>query len=293
MSDGNVVVFTDSKRPPDEEYDDLVEKGKLPATTLDLPKTHISVTQVHLYQNCPKAYYWRYVKDLIVPPAARAIEGKAVHQSLEKGHRERMSSGKMAPLELLLEAHNDAWKDMKPEIETWDEDHDENSILKRARMFLTQYHTKHLPALKPVGVEKRFWWTVGQRHIPVLGFIDLILDKPKEAAEDPGNCPEVVDYKVVARSKSQADIDSDLQLTTYSRATGIPQVRFDQFVKTTSPTVKILQSRRDVKSYRWAEAVFEGVAQAINAGIFPPCNTGSWICTEKWCGYWSRCRGGK
>lgn len=287
----NIVVFSDSKKPPDEEYDDLVDAGKLPETSIVLPKTHLSVSQVHLYQSCPRAYYWRYVKDLILPPRARIVEGQAVHKSLEAVHRQHMSSGQPTTLDVLLDAHTDAWARLKTDIEEWDDDN-EDKILKRAHSFLTQYHMKHMYKLKPAGVEKRFWMTVGQQQIPLLGYIDLIAEEETESAPDPAN-REVVDYKVVGRAKSQVDVDTDLQLTTYSRATGLSHVRFDQFVKTASPKVQITRSRRDLKSHMWAQEIFEEVAKAIAAGIFPPCDPGHWMCTENWCGFWRKCRGAK
>lgn len=289
---GNVVVFSNSTKPPDEEYDDLIEAGALPETRVVLPKVHISVSQVHLYQSCPRAYYWRYVKDLILPPRARIVEGQAVHKALETAHKQRMTSGQRPPLDVLLDAHADAWAQLKTDIEEWDDDN-EDKILKRACAFLTQYHRKHMHKLKPIVVEKRFWMTIGQQQIPLLGYIDLITEE--ETVDDAPDFVnrEVVDYKVVSRAKSQNDVDADLQLTVYSRATGLSRVRFDQFVKTASPRIQIIRSWRDRKSHMWAQEVFEEVAKAIAAGIFPPCDPGYWMCTENWCGFWRKCRGAK
>lgn len=287
----NIVVFSDSKMPPDEEYDNLVDAGKLPPTDVVLPKTHLSVSQVHLYQSCPRAYSWRYVKDLILPPRARMVEGQAVHKSLEVAHRQRMSSGQLAPLDVLLDAHTDSWAQLKTDIEEWDDDN-EDKIVKRAHSFLTQYHMKHMYKLRPASVEKRFWMTVGQQQIPLLGYIDLIAEEEVEGVPNPAN-REIVDYKVVGRAKSQGDADMDLQLTVYSRATGLSHVRFDQFVKTVSPKIHVVRSRRDLKSHMWAQEIFEEVAKAISAGIFPPCDPGHWMCTENWCGFWKKCRGAR
>lgn len=281
------VVFSESKRPPEEEYDLLVESGKLPETSLVLPKSFLSVSQVHLFQSCARAYEWRYVKDVISPPLARTAEGQAVHRSLELAHRNRMRSGQVTPLDTMLDAHNDAWANLKKDIEVWDkEEDDEERILKRARSFLFQYHSKHLPALNPITVEQRFWITMGQHNVPLVGYIDLIADDLTDT-----DVREVIDYKVVSKSKSQSDIDNDVQLTVYAHAAGLPRVRFDQFIKTTAPAIKILRSQRDSRNYQWVQNVFVAVAEAISAGNFPPCDPGSWLCTEKWCGYWKRCRG--
>jgi len=280
------VVFSDSKMPPEEEYDLLVETGKLPSTDLALPKSYLSVSQVRLFQSCPRAYEWRYVKDVISPPQARMAEGQAVHRSLEHAHRQYMKSRKMVPLDTMLDTYNDAWNTLKTDVEVWDEDDSEERILKRARAFLLQYHTKYLPLVTPIVVEQRFWISLGKCHIPLNGYIDLIADD----SADP-DTREVIDYKVVSKSKSQADANNDMQLTVYSHAAGLPKVRFDQFVKTAAPAIKVLRSNRDRRDFLWVQDVFESVAGAISAGNFPPCDPGSWLCTEKWCGFWKRCRG--
>ena len=284
-------ILSDSLLTPEEEYDYLVDSGKLPETDVMLPTGYLSVTQIGTFIKCPKQYEFRYVKGIISPPQARMAEGTAIHKAMEAGHQERMVSGTTAPLDVLMDAHNDAWKNAKSRIEVWDEESPESLILKRARVFLTQYHQYYLPHIDPLGVEKRFWALVDD-NIPVLGYIDLIAkdSNPKlRHQDDPAQ--EVVDYKVVAKTISKGEIDGNLQLTMYSHATGIPRVRFDMFVKTKTPAVKSLSSIRTSKDWRWAQRVFTDIGHAISTGVFPPTLPTEWSCTKKWCGYYDLCRG--
>ena len=285
-------ILSDSLLTPEEEYEYLTDSGKLPETDVMLPAGYLSVTQIGTFIRCPKQYEFRYVKGIISPPQARIAEGSAMHKALEVGHQERMVSGTTAPLDVLMDAHNDAWKNQKQRIEVWDEESPEALILKRARVFLQEYHKYFLPHIDPIGVEKRFWALV-EDNIPVLGYIDLIaLDSNPKLRNQNEPEQEVVDYKVVAKTISKNEVDGNLQLTMYSHATGIPRVRFDMFVKTKTPAVKSLGSIRTSQDWKWAQRVFSDIGHAISKGVFPPTLPTEWSCTKKWCGYWHLCRGG-
>ena len=284
-------IISDSLLAPEEEYEWLVSSGKLPETSVMLPSGYLSVSQVGTYSRCPKQYEFRYVKGVISPPQARMAEGTAIHRALEVGHRERMVGGSTAPLSVLMDAHNDSWKNEKQRVEVWDEESPEVLILKRARVFLSQYHKGYLPHIDPIGVEKRFWALV-EDNIPIVGFIDLIATDSNPLLRQQGGAEkEVVDYKVTAKTFSKAEVDGNLQLTMYSHATGIPRVRFDMFVKTKTPVVKSLGSIRTSQDWKWAQSVFSNVGRAISKGVFPPTLPTEWVCTKKWCGYWHLCRG--
>lgn len=284
-------ILSDSLLPPEEEYEYLVRSGKLPETDVMLPAGYLSVSQIGMYSRCPKQYEFRYVKGIVAPPQARMAEGTAMHKALEAGQRERMVSGTTAPLDVLTDAHNDAWKEQKKRIEMWDEESPEALILKRARIFLSEYHKRYLPHIDPLGIEKRFWALV-DNNIPVLGFIDLIaLDSNPSLKHTSEPVNEVVDYKVIAKTISKNEIDGNLQLTMYSHATDIPRVRFDMFVKTKTPVVKTLESIRTSRDWKWAQRVFSDVGQAISTGSFPPTLPTEWCCSKKWCGYYDLCRG--
>jgi len=287
------VVLSSSLLDPAEEYDHLVECGKLDECEITLPSIHLSVSQLGTYARCPRQYEFRYIKGVISPPQARMAEGTAVHRALEVGHRERQDTGSTAPLSVLLDAHNDAWKNARADITKWDDDYDsEDTVVKRGQTFLTKYHKHFLPRLKPVGIEKRFWVSLGASNIPVLGYIDLLTEYADADTGEVNGEIEVVDYKVIARTKSRAEVDGDLQLTLYSGAAHTQRVRFDMFVKTKDPSITTLRSLRTPKDWKWAEQVFTGVAEAIAKGAFPPCLPTNWTCTKDWCGYWHLCRGG-
>lgn len=267
-----------------EELANLQASGELPQCRLELPSDYLSVSQVLTYTKCPMQYYWRYVKGIITPPMARMTEGRAVHKALEIGHAEQKQTEKTPPLDIFLDAYRDAWVGMKDDIEDWN-DEDENTIMHRDRTLLTEYQRVFVPKMKPLRVESRFWAPLGRSAIPVVGFVDLV-NHDQETDE-----PVIVDHKIVAKRKSQGEADNDLQLTVYSHVHATPAVQFSCFTKTKKPQVAIVKSTRTHLDGRWAEKIFQSVAEAISAGAFPACDPSGWACTEKWCGYYAICRG--
>lgn len=275
-----------SERPGgslEEELSKLQDTNQIPECKLELPTGYLSVSQVLMYMRCPLQYYHRYVKGVIIPPMARLTEGRAMHKALETGHKEQKLRGEVPPLDVFLDAYRDAWVGMKDEIADW-EGENENDIMHRDRVLLSEYHGTFVPKMSPVRVESRFWAPFGKHNIPVVGFVDLIDHDKKE------NTHFVVDHKVVGKSKSQAEADSDLQLTVYSHVHATPDVQFTSLVKSKKPKISIVRSKRTKPDGLWAEKVFEATAQGISAGYFPPCDPSSWACTEKWCGYAKLCR---
>lgn len=303
MSDPKPVVFLEGGEEvdTDAEYRRLVEEASIEECALQLPRGYLSVSQINTYRRCPLQYYFRYIKDLIRAPSASLVEGNAVHKSVAVGHEESVRAEKV-PLELMLDTYNDYWKKAKVEVDWKAEDDQvsEDLIVRRDHDFLRQYNQNFIPRLAPrvddrgAFVERRFWVTAGEARVPLLGFIDLVAKNetvfadaksPKGSGEE-----EVIDHKTATKSKTQADVDNDLQLTVYSRVTGIVNVRFQCFVKTKTPKITAVASKRSVNSWKWAEFVVSEIAQCISKGVFPPGNDG-WHCTPKFCGYWDMCRG--
>jgi hypothetical protein len=201
-------------------------------------------------------------------------------------------------VDILLDAHSDAWKREKANIDWKQEDEKERHILQRDRTCLETYHKAYVPNLAPEihegrpAVEHRFWVTMGKARVPVLGFIDLVArntTKPKKGPEGSGEL-EVIDHKVTSRMKTQADVEGSIQLSVYAGVMKVNRVRYQCFVKTKSPYIGAVAAVHGAREWKWAEFVVQQIAQCISSGVFPPGADG-WHCSEKYCGYWDICRG--
>lgn len=274
----------------EEAFQKLIDAEELEEAELQLPRGYLSVSQVGMYMRCGLQYKFRYVDDIIRPPGVALVEGSAMHRALEVGLKEKMDAGTVAPVDVLLDAWQDSWKEKKTEVKDWGDDgkdKTEQTIENRGHTLIRLYHGDHLPKVNPTGVEQRFWTMVGETRAPVLGYIDLV---DVDVVDDISG-PTVVDHKVVRAAKSQSDADSDMQLTMYAQAVGTPRVRFDSFCKTKKPQIKSTRSMRTSQDYKWVAHIFDTVAENISKGVFMPADPASWVCSRKFCGYYDTCRG--
>jgi len=302
MSEQNLkppVCFFDTDDDLDVLYSSLEKEAQLADAALRLPKGYLSASQVLTYHACPKSYEYRYVHELYSPPSIELLEGGAVHRGLEAGLREKLETGKTCPKSTMLDAYREHWKKIEVEVEDWGDEGKEKACAaaeRRDMFFLQEYKESHMDQAVPVGVEQRFYTTIGQERVPVLGFIDLVEDTHREETAPDGSktkqpVRQVVDHKVVSRSKSDSEVDNDMQLTLYAMATNIPYVKFNSFVKTKDPKIQTRCSARTTRDYAWVCALFIATAQGIDAGYFPPTLPTNWKCGPKYCGYYNRCRG--
>jgi hypothetical protein len=164
----------------------------------------------------------------------------------------------------------------------WQEEN-EDKIIKRAKILHADYINHHAPRIHPEKVEERFERQLKlegeKRLIIVYGTIDLT------------EKPIVWDYKAVAKAKSQAEADSSVQLSLYSFAANKNEVGFISFVKKGNPEVVPVTARRTASQKLWALRVIVSVAKSIQGGAFPLADPMSWKCSERFCGFWKRCRG--
>lgn len=156
--------------------------------------------------------------------------------------------------------------------------------IKRAKIWYPEYLRKFDPDIEPDWVEQPFLKDVEVEGMKfkLAGVIDLTTKKKK-----------LRDYKTSKAVKSQAEADSSVQLSLYSATTGLTDVGFLNFVKTANPYVAEIPSRRTPAQHAWAMLIARRVLEAVQKGVFPLANPTpqNWRCSEKFCGFWSTCRG--
>lgn len=286
-----------------------------PAGGFKLPSGYLSNSQVEMYLRCPTQYEFRYVKNVRSPPSAAMSHGRGTHKALEVTHHHIVDHGEPASTEEVESAFSDEFDGVLAEIpkEAQVEDGLDLPQLKNVGLSLIRiYNSKYAPAVRPSvgtdgvrGIEKRF--SVLVAGVPMVGVIDLIdtnsegvLSKTESTSmalhgkEIPAILrTAIADFKTKSKSMSETEVVGSLQLTLYSYVEQIPAVRIDQLLKLKTPKITRITALRTSRDHAWLKHVVYGVAKAIHAGVFPPCDPTAWVCSEKWCGYWSSCRGRK
>lgn len=265
-------------------------------------KPYLSPTQVGMYLKCPRQYHYRYVLGKRSPPSGAIAVGSCWHGAVETNYKHKLThDNEDMPVDDVEAVFSDAWdeavkdgmsrsrKPKKGEKEIRDEiswvDGEKAGTLKDMGIKVTRLHRLEVaPDVKPKLIEHQFRVNLGDDFpYDLLGYIDLV---------EEGDV--IRDTKSKGRAPPQADVDKDLQLTSYSLARRIetgkvePHIVLDVVVKKRVPECIQIHTRRTNDQLRWYLRLVEEVAMSIKAGNFPPNPTG-WWCSEKWCGYWNPC----
>lgn len=253
---------------------------------LILPTPRLSFTQVAMYLKCPRQYHFRYVEGRKEPPGIALIEGSCHHEAIETANIHQIKTGDPMPTNLVQEKFSDEFATRQREVEDWadntapDGKATPDLIHERGQRIARTFAESIAPDYTPVSAEREL--TISARGIPLVCYTDM------ETAAS------VFDYKV---SKSNSpyfragSAESSLQLSIYAQATAKTKVGFIGLLKNKPDDYKTVTATRTPGDWAYAEEVIVGVAKAISAGAFPMCGPEQFLCAEKWCGYWHRCRG--
>lgn len=254
----------------------------------------INYSTVDMYLRCPRQVLHRYVEGKKTPPAVALMEGTSHHKATEEDNKSKISSGKQLSANKMVEIFESTWKD---ELRQGEKDADElkvkinweddtaDSVIKRGKVLQTEYSVKYSPKIDPISAEEPFMKDVDVNGVKfrLMGQIDVVTKGI------------VWDYKTAARPKTDRDLATSLQLSSYSWVKQLPKVSYITFVKD-KQTVQVMEPV-DVSPGRWMFAlkVIASAVEGIRRGSFPLTNPSMfpspWWCSEKFCGFWKNCRG--
>lgn len=285
------------------EVEEVVDSGdrkfEYPPDFLDpgLPKGVISPSQFDMYRRCPRQYQFRYIDGLVQPPGIAMAKGTAVHKGAEVTHKKTIETGKPLGMEEAIQEVADSFAEALEKMELKAEE-DPGREKDRAIANFMVYYKQAVPLIRPVAAEKTFAVKIGT--VPVRGVIDLIdsvLDIPNidQNPEEPPPLVEVVsDLKVTGRIWPAQKIETAPQLTFYAIVENTPRVRVDFLLDQKSNTrYEPKRTLRTLNDKRVLTEDLEEVAHLIKKGVFPRCDPTTWACTDRFCGYYNRCRGPK
>ena len=161
----------------------------------------LSASDLDLYLTCPLKYKFARVFGIPQEPTINQRFGILIHNVLERFHKEEDEGDGLARLMALLEA---GWR-----RSGFGSSDDELQYRDRAREAMRLYWERERESEgTPVWLERKFDIKIGEHH--VRGRVDRV-DRL------PDGDHELIDYKTGER-KSEADLESDLQLALYRLA---------------------------------------------------------------------------
>jgi hypothetical protein len=256
------------------------------------PKLHWS--QISMLCRCGQQFFYRYVQNIVKPPAVALIVGSATHKSIELNLKNKMDNKVLMDIDsvraIAAEDVNNRWQNEGADLSGEDEEDvgkGEKFIRGEAvdmAVSLASLHHKELaPAIEPIHLERK--WDVAIDGFPcdLQGTID---------------CQEkcrIRDVKTRKASPPAGLADRDEQLTMYALASKvldggqIPELAMDFLVKTKTPKAKTQTTSRDQADFEPLLARIAAASKCIETGVFMPCSPDNWCCSKKFCGFWSMC----
>jgi CRISPR/Cas system-associated exonuclease Cas4 (RecB family) len=263
--------------------------------SLNLPKGHLSPSQLSSFEKCPKQYEIFTVNGARRPPDFFLEAHRQTHDTiLEFDLRYKAEHGKNRgdselsehyrakmeeSLPLLREAHDlegkTAEKAVEEEVAYFDK------IITASRPF----RAATVPAKSPEGVariEERLEFNMGS--VPVVAYLDLVADR--EIFD------QVLDLKRRGKTPRAGLAAKSVQLATYSAGTGLSDVGLRTIVENVKPVIHVDDGTMTQGRIARVVTKYEDTAHRISSGLFPPVDDGDpmkeWICSAKWCGAWSK-----
>ncbi len=268
----------------------LLEKAE---SRKEIEEKHFSVSRVNTCRRCFRQFYYSYWLGIKQPSNAAREFGSSVGIALEEGYKEIMRDGKSST-GYILDIFHEAWR-TKIELIDWIKEDEDAMVLANIGEEILRLHTKTImPTQEPLAVEERVEYRDKETGL-WIGYIDLREEK------------KITDHKTSKRkfADSKHPLNSS-QLAFYSLCAGINSVGFDVMVKKAKPEIQRLRysfKEREKNVHFngmkaiakqidmiWEEAKRLEELDESPSLIWPSCDPSSWVCSEKYCGYWEMCR---
>jgi hypothetical protein len=240
---------------------------------------------------CEQQYAFRYIMGLRSPPGVALLEGSSLHSTQEirltdvlLGKETLLNADQTADLAVNhLEQRLDAEEVVFNKDETPDKSKD--SVAKMAKVMVDELHPKFEREI--LRVEHKYDLDLEGKDVSLQAVTDV---------EQAG--AKIRDLKVTKRTP---DPTHELQPACYAycywqEQQDIPSFYYDVVKRLKTPKSEVVSYQPDMmdiqKFFTIFDTIAERIKQATETGLWIPNPTG-WWCDERWCGYWSECKGGR
>lgn len=239
------------------------------ADTADL--RHLSASTLNDLLVCERRWAYGHGVDPEVEPApsnASMVLGTVVHVAIRRHHDGE--NGEVALLKAIAEEAAEGG---------------DVSLAQEHALRLFRLWRQHpVSQWKPKVQEEKFELDVG--GFQIIGFLDARDDE------------KIVDWKTASRVwDAKKERDGWLQATAYSMATGIPEVRFVVMSYGDPPQVNTYKRTVTAADHHRLRALVRVYGPRVQSSSIEDyaisgATANNWLCSEKWCAYWTVCPGG-
>jgi len=267
--------------------------------------TALSQSIVNMTLRCGQQTYFRYVKNIIIPPAVAARKGSGTHAGIEHDYRTKIKSGVLAPLDEVKDATRDKFMKLVKEEGVWMTPEDQadkknilNTALNESLACAEFYHSYFAPYDDEIQLsEKRLSADIGL-SMPIVGTPDVVVDALLRETKTSGKRwiegreneeIQPAFYRILLKENGFGDIPGEFIILTNMQngpQKGTACVWDD--------TLKVCCDRREANNspdfIESTKARIEIVAKQIIMGNFIPAHPSCWWCSKMFCGYAGICK---
>jgi len=139
---------------------------------MELPREYISYNQIRLYQDCPKKFYYHYIKDIKAPINEKTFVGVIFHKTIEEYFKNKIN-GKILEREEVIEIFNSNFYEEKENSEVvWLTSIEKNK--QRGILFVNYFLNNIAERIEPLMVEEDIEVYSSELEVNIKGIIDLI-----------------------------------------------------------------------------------------------------------------------
>ena len=251
----------------------------------------ISQSMLGQFLRCPAQFERVWVYGERVPPGIAARRGSGTHKAAEINHLQKIDSGVDLPIADLQDAARDEYVRLIQEEGIFiprEQLSEKNKIMAEGLDDTTRlaklYGEKLAPSIQPVLVEQRVRMDVGL-GVALEGTIDVLtVDN------------WLPDLKTSGKSKGKSEADLSLQLSLYAALvahhTGKwpTKISLEVLVNLKEPILQSLPTSRGPHDFAMLMNRIQMMLAQVEAGLFPPCDPGHWMCSPNWCGFYTTCK---
>jgi len=193
-----------------------------------LPRGYISHSQIRIYNECPRKYYFAYVEDIRPPVNEKVFLGEVFHATIERYFQQKINGSPLA-IESVAAIFKSGFDESGAGREiVWQVPRRETR--ERGLAFLKHFMEHIAPATRPLMVEKELTVVLPGGNVPLKGVIDLVEEDycitdfktttSKWSASKARNSPQMIIYKYLFDS-SFGPVPSSLKYEVlYAKSAG-------------------------------------------------------------------------
>lgn len=256
---------------------------------------YLSYSSISLYLNCPENWKRKYINKEPTRSTPALVFGSAFHATIENYIAAK--AGKPInglSLKSIPELWDYNWKnkmEAEPNVD-WGAEIPDDHRKEGLRILGNKDVQNLVDSIKPLidndglFMERKITLNVPGVPVPIIGYIDIMT-----ADGVPG------DFKTASSAWTDDKAREELQPLVYLAALNqagrkVPHLTFHHYVvtKTKQPKVQIIEHKHTWDEIFWLFNLIQSVWKGIEREVYP-LNPGSWLCSPKYCSFFSQCRG--